>query len=167
MIGLIRAHVLVRRDGVHLSFEAFRTVFVTFVALWSAIFAWQCSLAFDKGTFGFCGAVIEGLRNAAYILYGSRLARELAKRYPLRHVVRAPGSRLLTAVRFVFPARYVERVFEPIVADHCEEWVEAEARGAVWHSRWIRARCVICMVQAMGLQSAVASAKSFIDLWRL
>jgi len=55
-------------------------------------------------------------------------------------VARVPGHRTHRLVTILFSRRTCERVFEPIVADHQQEYFEALAQGETLRARWIGVR---------------------------
>ena len=77
----------------------------------------------------------------------------------------APGARLLPFVRFCYSAKNVQRIFEPIYADFCEEYFAALSAGKKWHAHWIRVRYYKDFVKAVGLFGVVRLAKTVFEYW--
>ena len=77
----------------------------------------------------------------------------------------APGAMLMAFIHFCYSAKTIERIFDPIYADFCEEYFAALAAGEKWHARWIRVRYYKDFVQAVGFFGIVRLAKTVFEYW--
>lgn len=77
----------------------------------------------------------------------------------------APSNKLIKLVLFVYSAKTIERIFDPIYADFCEEYFAALAAGEKWHARWICIRYYKDFVKAIGLFGVVRLAKTVFEYW--
>ena len=77
----------------------------------------------------------------------------------------APGARLLPFVRLCYSAKSIEKIFEPIYADFCEEYFAALAAGEKWHARWIRVRYYKDFAKAVSMFGVVRLAKTVFEYW--
>lgn len=59
----------------------------------------------------------------------------------------------------------IERVFDPIYADFCEEYFAALDAGEKWHAHWIRVRFYKDFVKVVGLFGVVRLAKTVFAYW--
>ena len=80
-------------------------------------------------------------------------------------IAKPPGSKLMEFVRFLYAAKSIERIFDPIYADFCDEYFTALAAGEKWHARWIRVRYYKDFVKAVGLFGFVRLAKTVFEYW--
>ena len=80
-------------------------------------------------------------------------------------ITKTPGTKLMDWVRLCYSAKSVDKIFEPIYADFCEEYFAALASGHTWHARWIRVRYYKDFVKAVGLFGVVRLAKTVFEYW--
>ncbi len=76
-----------------------------------------------------------------------------------------PGTKSMRLARFCYSAKTIERVFDPIYADFCEEYFAALAAGERWKARWIRFRYYKDFAKAIGLFGVVRLAKTVFEYW--
>lgn len=58
-------------------------------------------------------------------------------------IVRPPGSRLRVAMAAIFGKATSSRLFDQVIGDSQDDWLEAQCNNQIWLSRWIRVRLVI------------------------
>lgn len=71
----------------------------------------------------------------------------------------------MALVRLCYSAKSIEKIFEPIYADFCEEHFAALAAGEKWHARWIRVRYYKDFGKAVSLFGVVRLAKTVFEYW--
>lgn len=89
----------------------------------------------------------------------------LRERSPKIQITKLPGTKLRRFIRFFYSTRSVEKIFDPIYADFCEEYFAALAAGETWHARWIRVRYYKDFVKAVNLFGIVRLAKMVFAYW--
>ncbi|MGI9174451.1 MAG: hypothetical protein ACR2GR_03930 [Rhodothermales bacterium] len=72
-------------------------------------------------------------------------------------VERVPGSRIISAFRFLLPKKTFDRVVEPTYADFWEEYVEALSQGQKWKAWWIHVRFYLILVLVLAQQAVSTS----------
>lgn len=72
-------------------------------------------------------------------------------RTPSIGIERAPGSKYLAVVDFLFSTKEVEETFKPIVADWRTEYFEAVKQKRAWKARWVSVRYSYSFIASMGL----------------
>jgi len=77
----------------------------------------------------------------------------------------APGTKLRPLVRLAYSAKSIEKVFDPIYADFCEEYFAALAAGRKGHAHWIQVRYYKDFVKAVSLFGVVRLAKTVFEYW--
>ena len=80
-------------------------------------------------------------------------------------ITSAPGTKLIAFIRLIYSAKTVERIFDPIYADFCEEYFAALDAGEKWHARWIQVRYYKDFVKAVSLFGVVRLAKTVFEHW--
>jgi len=75
------------------------------------------------------------------------------------NITKAPGTRLLGLVDFLFSPKTVEQTFKPIVADWRHEYFEAKKQERKWKARWISTRYRFSFIMAMGLSKVFSLFK--------
>lgn len=79
----------------------------------------------------------------------------------------APLGRLDRIARFFWSARAYQQVFEPARNDIIHEWIEAEAAGELWKSRWISyVRGPYTLLSHMLFQMPVSICKRVLEVIR-
>lgn len=73
---------------------------------------------------------------------------------------KAPGSRLLALVEYLYSPKTVEGVFKPIIADWRTEYFDALKEGNRRKAAWIRVRYTFGFVMAMGLSKLLSVLRS-------
>ncbi len=112
------------------------------------------------------GLDLEGAKRRATWYHGP--VTEAVKAVSSARLVKiksAPGARLLPLVRLCYSAKSIEKIFEPIYADFCEEYFAALDAGEKWHAGWIRVRYYKNFVQAVSLFGVVRLAKTVFEYW--
>ena len=88
-----------------------------------------------------------------------------SKQHRVSQVAKPPGSKLMALIRLCYSAKSVDKIFDPIYADFCEEYFAVLAAGKKWHTRWIRVRYYKDFVKAIGLFGVVRLARTVFEYW--
>jgi hypothetical protein len=75
-------------------------------------------------------------------------------------ISKAPGSRLLTIVQYLYYPKTVEEVFKPLIADWRTEYFDALKAGKNRKASWINIRYIISFGMAMGLSKILSVIRS-------
>lgn len=75
-------------------------------------------------------------------------------------ISKAPGSRLLAVVEYLYSPKTVEGVFKPIIADWRVEVFGALKEGNPRKAAWIRVRYTFSFIMAMGLSKILSVLRS-------
>src|SRR6185295_13490790 len=59
---------------------------------------------------------------------------------PPNRIKKAPGTRLMLLVSFLYSHSDIEKIFEPTIADWRKEYFEALMAHCLWKARWINVR---------------------------
>lgn len=110
------------------------------------------------------GLVFLIVAGAVRVKWGARLSSGVETR---RYAVRAPGYRFHRLAEFLYCRRTMERVFDPMLADMLDEYLEALANGRLWKARWIRFRYYLDLGRVVGLKSIVDVVKEVVGLWKV
>jgi len=110
------------------------------------------------GIFGSVGFASLGWRFGA-------VARVQALR-KARLVALPPASRVRGLLRFVFSQRTCDLVFDPVVADVQQEWIEAVAAGRKWHAAWVRVRGYLTLLQHAMAQLPMSFGRAMYEMWK-
>jgi hypothetical protein len=96
-----------------------------------------------------------------YVPNNARNLSECIRKTPHTRIRKAPGSRLLAIVDFLFSPATIEETFKPTVADWHEEYFEALKQKRFMKARWINVRYTYRFIQTMGLSKVFSVIKSF------
>jgi hypothetical protein len=103
-------------------------------------------------------AIFRKLRNALNLR--EKLKRDKAPRVKIQ---KAPGTRLLTFVEWLYSPKTVEQVFKPIIADWRTEYYDALNQGRVLKARWISLRHTYGFFKAMFKDKIFSFVRNFIS----
>ncbi|PBB36750.1 hypothetical protein [Mesorhizobium sp. WSM3868] len=111
------------------------------------------------------GAAILGYFTKSELKNLSKTMAKLASERPT--IKKAPASRLLLALKFIFPGRAYERIFKQIVADFREEYFEALSAGENARARWLTICFYLNLMWTTVFWVGTAIAKKLYDLYKL
>ena len=83
-----------------------------------------------------------------------------------RRIHYPPGSRLLGLADFIFSGKTFSVVFEPIVTDLRDEYIEAYGHERLWKARWVQIRGYWSFWSAVFAQVPLSLLKRLIDIWK-
>ena len=95
---------------------------------------------------------------SAVVIYIAKLIRNGPR---TGRISKAPGTRLLLIVDFLFSPATVEETFKPTVADWRKEYFEALRQKRFLKAGWISVRYRYRFILAMGLSKVFSVIKSF------
>jgi hypothetical protein len=75
-------------------------------------------------------------------------------------ISKAPGSKLLSLVEYLYSPKVLEGVFKPLVAEWRHEYFDALRDGKTIKASWINARYVLSFFMAMGLSKVLSFFRS-------
>jgi len=77
-----------------------------------------------------------------------------------RRIRRAPGAWLYEALKFLYPQKKFEAVFEPTIVDFWREYSACIKAGRSYQAIWFRIRLPWDLAKAMGLDAVFASVSA-------
>jgi hypothetical protein len=77
-----------------------------------------------------------------------------------------PGTRTRGLLSFLFSARTMEHVFDPVLADHQAEWSDAMIAKHAWHARWISVRVYWHLGTHALAQCPVSVVRLIVAIWK-
>lgn len=81
-------------------------------------------------------------------------------------IIRPPGSSLRGWLLMLFSHRTCTRVFDPVLADVQQEWLEAHKRGDTRLARWIQIRGMFILASAIIAQLPLSIIRWLWDAWK-